>query len=75
MPAGDPFDRLCGIIEQPSGSSPDHGRAVLRLSLHLLLGALLICIGRGAQNASHLVGGFDVQVQARFAHQGVLRGR
>jgi len=48
MPADDPFDRVCGIVEQPSGSSPDYGRAVLRLSLHLLLGALLIRIGRGA---------------------------
>ena len=75
MPADDLSNRVCGIVEQPRGSSPYHGRAVLRLSLHLLLGALLICIGRGAQNASHLVGGFDVQVQARFAHQGVLRGR
>ena len=34
MPADDSFDRVCGIVEQPSGSSPYHGRAVVRLSVN-----------------------------------------
>src|SRR5271170_2968273 len=59
----DPFNLPSGEIELAGDRGPDHRDLSILPGSGELHGACLVGIGRGGQDAGHLVGGIDVEVQ------------